>query len=368
MRITATPSLALILLAPLAPWAGCPSSTPTPTADGAPSDDVVAVADGGDEDAPRDAASASDGSEDAASACAWTKMAIGISISRINGLAGTSTSDLLAVGAGPWEWMVIRYDGAAWHNEIQGGGAELFDIAVLPGGDAVAVGASSTDSASLIVTRHGSSWAKSTLAQPAYLRAVWADAGGELFAVGYFGALWHYAGGQWQSLSAGAATDESFNDVWGTSPKNVYAVGSIASGTIFRYDGSSWSEVWQGKSALRSIWGSSATDIYAVGLSSLLHYDGAAWQPAAPTLAGGAALYSSVWGTSADHVVVGGTWINAQGKLESLVLTYDGAQWTRSPIDSDLEISALWGPSSDELYAVGSSATEASALLRYACP
>jgi hypothetical protein len=295
-------------------------------------------------------------------------MPIGVSMSEIHGIAGTSTTDLLLVGSGTWEWMVLRYDGATWHNEIQGGGSTLFDITAIPGGDAIAVGASSAGSVPLIVSRRGSTWTQSTLGEPGFLRAVWADAGGELFAVGWFGALFRYAAGEWKKLPFAPATAVSFNDVWGTSAKNVYAVGSIAEGTVYRYDGSAWTEVWQGKSALRSIWGSSETDVYAAGTRALIHYDGVTWQNAAPALEDGSPLFASVWGTSAQHVVVGGQLINQQGKTESLILIYDGARWVRSRIESDLEISALWGLSSDEMYAIGSRAEGGSQLFRYACP
>jgi len=345
---------------------GCPSHEPTPAADG-PSPEDVARTDGVGADAPCDDASTRDAGDAAVPSCAWAPMQIGVSMSRMSALGGTSTSDLLLVGSGTWEWMVLSYDGTSWHNEIQGGGSALFDIAVVPGGDAFAVGASSTGSIPLIVSRQRSAWTQSTLSEPGFLRALWADASGELFAVGWFGALFRYSDGKWHKLAFAPAAAVSFYDVWGTSAKNLFAVGSIADGTVYRYDGSAWTEVWQGKSGLRSIWGSSEKDIYALGGRTLIHYDGVAWSNAAPALAEGSALFASVWGTSARHVVAGGSLVNQQGKSESLILIYDGVRWTRSRIDSDLEITTLWGLSSDEMFAIGSSAEGGRKLFRYAC-
>lgn len=63
-------------------------------------------------------------------------------------------------------------------------------------------------------------------------------------------------------MSSGTTRD--LYGVWGTGPSNVYAVG--ASGTIRRYNGTTWSYVSSGTSyTLRAVCGSGATSIFAVG-------------------------------------------------------------------------------------------------------
>ena len=59
-------------------------------------------------------------------------------------------------------------------------------------------------------------------------------------------------------------TDESIRDIRGSSPENIFTVGS--NGTIVHYDGNKWTKISSGtEKYLHSIWGSSASDISIVG-------------------------------------------------------------------------------------------------------
>ena len=59
-------------------------------------------------------------------------------------------------------------------------------------------------------------------------------------------------------------TANSLRSVWGIGPNDVLAVG--LSGTVLRWNGSSWSEVTSGTyNALQSVWGSAANDVRAAG-------------------------------------------------------------------------------------------------------
>ena len=61
---------------------------------------------------------------------------------------------------------------------------------------------------------------------------------------------------------------ETFHEVWGSAPNDVFAVGD---GPIVHYDGQSWEEMEMeldvdvGDLYLQGIWGSSDTDVWAVG-------------------------------------------------------------------------------------------------------
>jgi hypothetical protein len=122
--------------------------------------------------------------------------------------------------------------------------------------------------------------------------------------------IWATCGG-FQTLSFAAAFDDTtyigctdevqiidfqldlaWNDawllgVWGSSPADVYAVGS--DGAIGHYDGTEWSGMTTGATEdhsvvcgtseeLLALWGTSSSDIYAVGAhGTILHYDGTEW-------------------------------------------------------------------------------------------
>ena len=59
-------------------------------------------------------------------------------------------------------------------------------------------------------------------------------------------------------------TDVDLSDVWGSSPNDVYAVGSY--GTILHFDGKTWSQMDSGiEASLLGVWGESGGDVFAVG-------------------------------------------------------------------------------------------------------
>jgi hypothetical protein len=64
----------------------------------------------------------------------------------------------------------------------------------------------------------------------------------------------------------------SLLSVWGSSPSNVFAVGT--GGTILHYNGSMWSPMVSGTTNfLNAVWGSSSSDVFAVGDGgTILHY------------------------------------------------------------------------------------------------
>ena len=81
-------------------------------------------------------------------------------------------------------------------------------------------------------------------------------------------------GGANKWVNVTSPVNTTLRAMWATADNNIYAVGD--GGTIIRYDGVSWAKVAitpPPTATLRAIWGSSATNIYVVGDSGLvLHY------------------------------------------------------------------------------------------------
>jgi hypothetical protein len=69
-------------------------------------------------------------------------------------------------------------------------------------------------------------------------------------------------------------TSEWLFDVWGSGPRDVWAVGNA--GTIVHYDGDRWTRIASGTEAdLRGVWGTSRDDVWFVGEhGTTIHYDG----------------------------------------------------------------------------------------------
>lgn len=112
-------------------------------------------------------------------------------------------------------------------------------------------------------------------------------------------------------------------------------------------------DIKAGESAsLSEIWGSSPADIWAVGSASLSdygawHFNGSTWQSGTivPTYG-----QSAVWGSSADNIWIG----NAGGVL----FRYNGSKWAyytrlKLPEYEDFCIQRIWGVSANEVYLIG---------------
>jgi hypothetical protein len=139
-------------------------------------------------------------------------------------------------------------------------------------------------------------------------------------------ALLHWDGNAWQSVSSAALQKDGqiIQDLWGTSPHDVWAAGGGASaglGELWHYDGSDWTETVfanPAKGYFGTLWGSCPSDFWVYGPvpggNKLWHYDGTGWSVASQpisTYAFGAVLSvqpaGRMTGTSPDDVWVTGS-------------------------------------------------------------
>ncbi len=147
------------------------------------------------------------------------------------------------------------------------------------------------------------------------LRRIWGT-GSRIWAVGGAGQILHTAdvrNGEAVLFSEqDSATRNDLEDVWGSSPDDVWAVG--AGGTIRHGTGTAsvWSAVPSPTTAnLHAVWGSGPSDVWAVGNDgAVLHFDGQAWTLATIGLPPGDSpthLFG-IWGSGPDDV-----WIVGEG-------------------------------------------------------
>lgn len=216
---------------------------------------------------------------------------------------GSSLTNVYAVGA---NGFVARFDGSAFSPvTLPGAPRTLWDVDGGAAGDAIIAGQAfdGTLTRAAVFINSGSGWSG-----PTYLSAtsnssaygVWVASATEAFAVGSAGQIWHLAGGVWSPMSSPVTTP--LNGVWGSSPSNVYAVGSANGGTatLLHYDGSAWTRVpMTTNTFLWKVGGTSANNIYAVGgntgatsVATIMHFDGHSWlAETSPTT--GQALYGT---------------------------------------------------------------------------
>ena len=126
------------------------------------------------------------------------------------------------------------------------------------------------------------------------LRAIWGTASNDIFGAGDYGTIFHYNGTSWSTMTSGIP--QTIYGVWGSSGSNVFAVAD--SGKIIRYNGSTWSAMTSPTAiGYRDVWGSSSSNVFAVGENGIIRsYNGSTWSsmtsPTTLTLQG-------VWGSSA---------------------------------------------------------------------
>jgi len=170
-----------------------------------------------------------------------------------------------------------------------------------------------------------------TKPNPQNLESIWVDAGGTFgFAGGWYGELLQFDGAAWSD--AGAGLTEYVMDIFGFSPASVYAV---ADKKVLHYNGTAWSVALDAPifGFFQEIWGDSETNIYAVGSDeALYHYDGVQWSyidlysTLDPLGLWSDINFNAVWGNSAGEVVIGGstTGFYLPG---SIIARYNGQEW-----------------------------------------
>jgi hypothetical protein len=134
----------------------------------------------------------------------------------------------------------------------------------------------------------------------------------------------------------------ALGDVWGSGPRDIWAIG--ARGLALHFDGVTWSrsETGAGDAALRGVWGSGPHDVWAVGVAGgALHFDGRAWSFVPGPFAGAA---SAIWGSADDDVWM----VGPEG-----LARWNGSSWSTVTNPSEFGFEGIWGSGSDDVWAVG---------------
>lgn len=193
------------------------------------------------------------------------------------------------------------------------------------------------------------------------LFSVWGPSADHIYAVGgqqgegglSIGAMLVRDGGAWASATLPADTPK-LNWIHGRDDLRV-VVGER--GAILMRDGDDDRTEWttHGCATVLPLWGTwitAADDVWAVGGDGfdrppvLCHWDGAMWTNVElPELTLDAKALFKVFGLAADDVWAVGD--------QGLLLHWDGEAWAQIVVDTPSDLISLWGPSPDDLLAVG---------------
>ena len=153
--------------------------------------------------------------------------------------------------------------------------------------------------------------------------------------------------------------DGALLSVWGTSERDVWAVGGPLGNSgfealVMRYDGTAWRRLPAG--GMETFWwvhGTSATDVWLVGEKGrIAHWDGLRLEE---RVSGTSATLFGVWAASPnDAWAVGGVPDQPSGPND-VVLHWDGNAWTPEvlPETKKVALFKVWGSSKDDIYVVG---------------
>lgn len=282
---------------------------------------------------------------------AWTHQqgALPPGAGAIHAIWGSSGGDVYAAATATGGLNLYRSTdhGAHWSGQLAGVAVDLNGVGGTSSSDVYLVGDGAT-----ILHGSGTSWTPQStpVVSTTRLLGVFALAPGDVYIAGAANTILHSSGVNWIQQTAVGTTE--LRAVWGVTGK-LWAVGS--GGTILKSNGTSWSPDPSGTGAeLRAIFGTSASDVWVVGDGVVLHYDGNLWSPAVDGVPAGESLRGVGGRVGGPLFAVGAGW---------LVLRRDVAAWvvepTGLPVDDpagDL-LYAVFVPSASEAFAGGAGQT-----------
>ncbi|MDB4542760.1 hypothetical protein N9241_00805 [bacterium] len=177
------------------------------------------------------------------------------------------------------------------------------------------------------------------------LRALWVVDDSHVIVAGDSGTVLHYRDGELTVTEAPGK--RRIHALWGSSPRNIYAVCDAA--TILHFDGETWCEAHCGgvDTALLAITGFGPHDIFAVGDSGYaLRYDGLMWRQLETGVQ--QELYG-LWGQDSQHLLaVGGG---------GVVLRWNGEHWKSFGAGTDQDLYGVHGSGLNKLFITGLAGT-----------
>lgn len=173
------------------------------------------------------------------------------------------------------------------------------------------------------------------------LRAVWALAPDDAWAVGVNATVVHWDGNEWSRVVLDIDPQLELTDIWAASPERLFV--SAADGSIRILSTRSAGSISIGRHELgempvRSLWGSSAQDVWAVAPmvdygggqrhdAAVFHFDGTSWTSVEPSPLASATV---ICGSAADDVYVLGDY--------GQVAHFDGSSWQKQQSPMNLSL------------------------------
>ncbi len=181
---------------------------------------------------------------------------------------------------------------------------------------------------------------------------------------------------------APSQTGMRFRSIWGTSSKDIWAVGDALDDTdelIVHWDGLVWK--WMKaphnnvrSHSLRRIWGSASNDVWALGPAEVLHWNGMSWSKtlgAVYPYPDDSPDFQSISGSRSDDVYVVAAQDVSPNGHQTTILKWNGTTWSPDhyptiPWTQTSPVPKLWQSGPDDVYLTMSSPTVPGSVLHWA--
>lgn len=251
------------------------------------------------------------------------------------GISGTTDSSIIAVAK---KGSIYRYDGTSWAQDASGSNEDLNDVEAV-GNTAFAVG---NDGETLQYV--GGNWISHTGFTNEDLFGVWAATSGEAWVAGGNGTVFYYDGTSWSDQSGAAGTiPDDLTDVWGDA-NGVWVVSE--KGDLYRYDRAAGS--WDPRDTactagdkFEDLWGDGSGNIYLAAKKDVFVHDGTS----CAVVATASEDLFGISGWTQDGGVI------AVGK-KGMVLEYDGTTWTETQAGNK-QLNDVWVSPAGNAYFAG---------------
>jgi hypothetical protein len=175
-------------------------------------------------------------------------------------------------------------------------------------------------------------------------RGIWGSSPNNIYAVGSAGNIQHYQNGQWNREVS--ETQYSIEDVWGSGPTDVYA--AVDANIVLRSTGNGvWVKHvysrWQGQ-VFNVVWGTGPNNVYLGGAAIYRSTGSSDWveEPMVPASQG----LQDLWGPDPQHIY-GASW---GGVIQ---FSSGNGIWSRQPVDTNGGLMAVWGSDPNNIFVGG---------------
>jgi hypothetical protein len=180
---------------------------------------------------------------------------------------------------------------------------------------------------------------------------IWGSSASNLY-MALSGTLLRYDGTSWTKVAG--VPPIVIRGIWGTGPDNVYVVGG---GKVGRFDGKIWSVMLDVNDySFNAVWGSGSNDVFVAAQArypnssgAVYHFDGTTWSI---SLSKPWYVFSGVWGTGPSDVLT----VGYRGGA-SFIYRFDGQTWSKEALpwhETTIDrLKLVWGQSGSRVFAMG---------------